>query len=221
MGGARILIAEDEQGISSFLENGLRANGFTTTVVEDGASALALARSERFDLVVLDLGLPTRDGLSVLEELRNQGSRLPVIILTARSEVADTVTGLDLGADDYVTKPFRFEELLARIRARLRRGGATEEPELRAGDVALDLRTRRARVGEREVELSAREFALAEVFFRNPGQVLSREQLLSLVWGYDRDPGSNVVDVYVGYLRRKLGDELIATARGMGYRLEA
>ena len=220
MGGARILIAEDEHGISSFLRNGLRANGFTATVVEDGASALALARTKQFDLVVLDLGLPTRDGLSVLEELRREGSRLPVIILTARTELDDTVAGLDLGADDYVTKPFRFEELLARIRARLRRGGAPEERELLAGEVALDLRTRRARVGEREIELSAREFSLAEVFFRNPGQVLSREQLLSLVWGYDRDPGSNVVDVYVGYLRRKLGDSLIATARGMGYRLE-
>ncbi|MGZ5352099.1 MAG: response regulator transcription factor [Actinomycetota bacterium] len=220
MGGARILIAEDEHGISSFLETGLRANGFAATVVEDGASALALARSGGFDLLVLDLGLPTRDGLSVLEELRGAGSRLPVIILTARTDVDDTVGGLDLGADDYVTKPFRFEELLARIRARLRRDGGPELRELRAGDAVLDLRTRRARVGDRTVDLSAREFALAEAFFRNPGQVLSREQLLSLVWGYDRDPGSNVVDVYVGYLRRKLGDGLIATARGMGYRLE-
>jgi DNA-binding response OmpR family regulator len=219
MGAARILVAEDEHGISSFLANGLRANGFTATVVEDGGSALALARTEQFDLVVLDLGLPTRDGLSVLEELRREGNRMPVIILTARAEVDDTVVGLDLGADDYVTKPFRFEELLARIRAALRRGGAPEDRELRAGEVVLDLRTRRARVAEREIVLSAREFSLAEVFFRNPGQVLSREQLLSLVWGYDRDPGSNVVDVYVGYLRRKLGEELIATARGMGYRL--
>jgi DNA-binding response OmpR family regulator len=221
MGAARILIAEDEHGISSFLENGLRAAGFAATVVEDGSSALALARTGEFDLVVLDLGLPTRDGLSVLEELRSTGNRLPVVILTARSELDDTVAGLDRGADDYVTKPFRFEELLARIRARLRAGGAAEETELRAGDVALDLLARRARVGDREVELSAREFALAEVFFRNAGQVLSREQLLSLVWGYDRDPGSNVVDVYVGYLRKKLGDDVIATVRGMGYRLHA
>jgi DNA-binding response OmpR family regulator len=220
MGGARILIAEDERGISSFLEAGLRAHGFAATVVDDGESALALARSEQFDLLVLDLGLPSRDGLSVLEVLRREGSRLPVVILTARAQLEETVAGLDLGADDYVTKPFRFEELLARIRARLRRGGS-EDRELRAGGVVLDMRTRRARVEGREVELSAREFALAEVFFRNPGQVLSREQLLSLVWGYDRDPGSNVVDVYVGYLRRKLGDGLIATARGMGYRLEA
>jgi DNA-binding response OmpR family regulator len=221
MGAARILIAEDEHGISSFLEGGLRAAGFAATVVEDGASALALARTGEFDLVVLDLGLPTRDGLSVLEELRSGGDRLPVVVLTARSELDDMVAGLDLGADDYVTKPFRFEELLARIRARLRVGGAVEERELRAGDVSLDLMTRRARVADREVELSAREFALAEVFFRNAGHVLSREQLLSLVWGYDRDPGSNVVDVYVGYLRKKLGEDVIATVRGMGYRLQA
>jgi DNA-binding response OmpR family regulator len=143
---------------------------------------------------------------------------MPVIILTARDDVSDKVSGLEGGADDYVTKPFRFEELLARVRARLR-GGAAEEAELLAGDVALDLFTRRAKKGDREVELSAREFALAEVFFRNAGRVLSREQLLSLVWGYDRDPGSNVVDVYVGYLRRKLGDDVIETVRGMGYRL--
>jgi two-component system, OmpR family, copper resistance phosphate regulon response regulator CusR len=220
MGAARILIAEDERGISSFLEGGLRAAGFAPTVVEDGSTALIRARSEEFDLLVLDLGLPTRDGLSVLEELRNNGNRMPVIILTARSGLDDTVAGLDRGADDYVTKPFRFEELLARIRARLREGGSAEEHELRAGDAVLDLLRRRARVGERDVELSAREFALAEVFFRNPGQVLSREQLLSLVWGYDRDPGSNVVDVYVGYLRKKLGEGTIETVRGMGYRLE-
>jgi two-component system copper resistance phosphate regulon response regulator CusR len=221
MGAARILIAEDEHGISSFLESGLQAAGFSATVVEDGSSALALARTGEFDLVVLDLGLPTRDGLSVLEELRSGGNRMPVIVLTARSHLDDMVAGLDRGADDYVTKPFRFEELLARIRARLRTGGSAEETELRSGEVALDLLTRRARVGDREVELSAREFALAEVFFRNAGQVLSREQLLSLVWGYDRDPGSNVVDVYVGYLRKKLGDDVIATVRGMGYRLHA
>jgi DNA-binding response OmpR family regulator len=220
MGTGRILIAEDERGISSFLEQGLQAAGYAPTVVEDGSSALIWARSGEFDLLVLDLGLPTRDGLSVLEELRGMRNRMPVIILTARSGLDDTVAGLDLGADDYVTKPFRFEELLARIRARLREGGSAEERELRAGDAVLDLRRRRARVGDRDVELSAREFALAEVFFRNPGQVLSREQLLSLVWGYDRDPGSNVVDVYVGYLRKKLGDGAIVTVRGMGYRLD-
>jgi DNA-binding response OmpR family regulator len=219
MGAARILIAEDEHGISSFLEDGLRASGFAPTVVADGVSALALARTGGFDLVVLDLGLPAQDGLSVLEELRRTDRRLPVIILTARSEIDHTVAGLDKGADDYVSKPFRFEELLARIRARLRSDGTPEPTELRAGNVVLDLRTRRARVGERDVQLSAREFALAEVFFRHAGQVMSREQLLSLVWGYDRDPGTNVVEVYVGYLRRKLGERAITTLRGMGYRL--
>jgi two-component system, OmpR family, copper resistance phosphate regulon response regulator CusR len=217
MGAARILIAEDEHGISSFLHDGLRASGFAPTVVTDGVSGLALARTGQFDLVVLDLGLPAQDGLSVLEQLRRTDRRLPVIILTARSELDDTVAGLDKGADDYVTKPFRFDELLARIRARLRSDGTPEPMELRAGDIVLDLR--RARIGERDVGLSAREFALAEVFFRHAGQVLSREQLLSLVWGYDRDPGTNVVEVYVGYLRRKLGERAITTVRGMGYRL--
>jgi DNA-binding response OmpR family regulator len=143
-----------------------------------------------------------------------------VIILTARDSVADTVSGLESGADDYVPKPFRFEELLARVRVRLREQRAPEPTMLRAGDTALDLRTRRVSIGERSVELTAREFALAETFFRHPGQVLSREQLLSHVWGYDYDPGSNVVDVYVGYLRKKLGEGRIVTVRGMGYRLE-
>jgi DNA-binding response OmpR family regulator len=146
---------------------------------------------------------------------------MPVLILTARDGVEDTVAGLEGGADDYVTKPFRFEELLARIRLRLRDERASEVTVLSAGDVVLDLRSRRASVGDRVVELTAREFALAEVFLRHAGQVLSREQLLSHVWGYDFDPGSNVVDVYVRYLRRKLGDGVIETVRGMGYRLAA
>jgi DNA-binding response OmpR family regulator len=143
-----------------------------------------------------------------------------VIILTARDTVTDTVAGLEGGADDYVPKPFRFEELLARVRVRLRDERSPEVTVLRAGDAALDLRTRRLTVGERSLELTAREFALAETFFRHPGQVLSREQLLSHVWGYDYDPGSNVVDVYVGYLRRKIGKGRLSTVRGMGYRLE-
>ena len=216
----RILIAEDEPRIASFLEKGLRANGFTTAVAGDGDEALARARSGEFDLLILDIGLPGRDGFSVLSELRRRDRRLPVVILTARDSVGDTVAGLEGGADDYVTKPFRFEELLARVRVRLRGDAAPEETVLRAGDVALDLRTRRASVDGRSVELTAREFTLAETFLRHPGQVLSREQLLSHVWGYDYDPGSNVVDVYVGYLRRKLGADRIRTVRGMGYRLE-
>jgi two-component system, OmpR family, copper resistance phosphate regulon response regulator CusR len=218
---SRILIVEDEARITAFLQKGLAANGFTTSVAVDGTEGLAMARVGGFDLIVLDLGLPDRDGMEVLRDLRETDTRTPVIILTARDGVADTVSGLESGADDYVPKPFRFEELLARVRVRLREQRAPEPTVLRAGGAALDLRTRRVRLGERTVELTAREFALAEVFFRHPSQVLSREQLLSHVWGYDYDPGSNVVDVYVGYLRKKLGGDLIRTVRGMGYRLEA
>jgi two-component system, OmpR family, copper resistance phosphate regulon response regulator CusR len=217
---SRILIVEDEARIASFLEKGLQANGFATQTTGDPEKALQLARGSDFDLLILDLGLPGRNGLDVLRELREEGARLPVIILTARDGPGAAVAGLEGGADDYITKPFRFDELLARVRVRLR-GEHTAEPTLlRAGDAALDLRMRRAVVGERTVDLSAREFALAEVFFRHPGQVLSREQLLSQVWGYDFDPGSNIVDVYVGYLRKKLGKQMIASVRGMGYRLE-
>jgi DNA-binding response OmpR family regulator len=207
---SRILIAEDEPGISSFLRKGFEAAGFATLVVEHGQSAADAARDADFDLVILDLGLP---------EIRRRGERLPVIILTARKGVGDTVAGLEGGADDYVTKPFRFAELLARVRARLRDQGKVEQTVLEAGGVRLDLLSRTAEIGNERVELSAREFMLAEIFIRHPNQVLSREQLLDHVWGYDFDPGSNVVDVSVGYLRRKLGKGLIQTVRGMGYRL--
>jgi len=216
----RILIAEDEGRLASFLEKGLNANGFVTTTVADGAGAVARARDEDFDLLILDLGLPGLDGMDVLRTVRSHGQRLPVLILSARDDVQDKVSGLEHGADDYLTKPFRFEELLARVRVRLREEGTTEQTVLRAGDLALDLRTRRATVDGRSVALSAREFTMLEVFLRHRGQVLSREQLLSHVWGYDFDPGSNVVDVYIGYLRRKLGRDRIATVRGMGYALE-
>jgi DNA-binding response OmpR family regulator len=215
----RILIAEDEERIASFLEKGLRANGFSTTTVTDGNSAASAARDGDFDLVLLDLGLPGQDGLAALRQIRARGERIPVIILTARETVPDRVAGLEGGADDYVTKPFSFEELLARVRVRLRDDAGAETTLLRAGDLTLDLRTRRATVAERSVELTAREYAMLEVFLRHPDQVLSREQLLSHVWGYDFDPGSNVVEVYVRYLRRKLGGDRIDTVRGMGYRL--
>jgi DNA-binding response OmpR family regulator len=218
---SRILIAEDEPRLASFLEKGLRAAGHTTTVCADGVQAAAMASDDEFDLLILDIGLPGQDGFAVLRALRARGSQLPVLVLTARDEIADTVTGLDLGADDYVTKPFVFEELLARVRARLRtgeRGG--ESMTLRAGAIELDVRARRAEADGAIVDLTAKEFALLETFLRHPGQVLSREQLLSHVWGYDYDPGSNIVDVYVGYLRRKLGQERFETVRGMGYRLQ-
>ena len=217
---SRILIAEDEARISTFLEKGLRSNGFAAEAAANGDDALRLARSGRYDLLILDLGLPGSDGFEVLRTLRGEGSRLPIIILTARGGVLDTVAGLEGGADDYITKPFRFEELLARVRIRLRTPHSADETVLSAGDAELDLRTRQVHVGGGVIDLSAREFALAEMFFRHAGQVLSREQILSQVWGYDFDPASNVVDVYVSYLRKKLGKHRITSQRGMGYRLE-
>jgi len=217
---SRILIAEDEPRLSSFLEKGLRAAGYTTTVCDDGVRAAALARAEDFDLLILDIGLPGQDGFAVLRAMHARAERLPVLILTARDEVTDMIAGLDHGADDYVTKPFVFDELLARVRARLRQAGDAPIMELRAGGITLDVRARRASAGADDAELTAKEFSLLETFLRHPGQVLSREQLLSHVWGYDFDPGSNVVDVYVGYLRRKLGAERFETVRGMGYRLK-
>ncbi|HET9259931.1 MAG TPA: response regulator transcription factor [Acidimicrobiia bacterium] len=218
---SRILIVEDEPGIASFLEKGLRAEGFTTMVVEDGIKATDVARDDFFDLMILDLGLPGRDGADVLASVRERGDRLPVIILTARKSVQDKVAGLEGGADDYVTKPFSFQEILARVRVRLRDVPTVDGNLVKRGDVTLDLRTRRAEVGGVEVSLSAREFSLAATLMEHAGHVLSREQLLSRVWGYDFDPGSNVVDVYVGYLRKKLGEGSIETLRGMGYRFVA
>ena len=215
----RVLIVEDEPRIASFLEKGLRAAGYVTTVVGSGVAAVGYARDADVDLMILDLGLPGQDGLSVLAQIRARGERLPVIVLTARDGVPDRIAGLDLGADDYLTKPFSFDELLARIRARLRAPGRSEPTTLEVGQLQLDLLRRTVTVTGREVELTAREFLLAETLARHPGQVLSREQLLDRVWGLAHDPGSNVVDVYIGYLRRKLGADLIQTVRGMGYRL--
>jgi DNA-binding response OmpR family regulator len=217
---SQILLIEDEDRISSFVSKGLRSAGYTPTVAATGREGYHLAQTGDFELIVLDLGLPDQDGFTVLRRLRENKNNSPVIILTARDSVDDTVAGLEGGADDYMAKPFRFEELLARIRLRLRpEGNGGESTTLTHGKLRLDLRTRRAAVGEKEVDLSAREFALAEAFLRNPGQVLSREQLLSRVWGYDFDPGSNVVDVYIRYLRNKLGAGHFVTVRGMGYRL--
>jgi DNA-binding response OmpR family regulator len=217
----RVLIVEDEERFASFLEKGLSANGYTTKVVADGVSAGAIASDDEFDLMILDLGLPDMDGLHVLRMVRQRGVAMPVIILTARDDMEDKVSGLDAGASDYMTKPFSLEELLARVRARMREEERVETTQLQAGSVTLDLRTRRVSVDGRLVALTAREFTMLETLMRHRDQVLSKEQLLSHVWGYDFDPGSNVVEVYVGYLRKKLGGDLIETVRGMGYRLNA
>lgn len=218
---SHILIAEDDPRIAAFLEKGLRSRGFTITIASNGLETLDLTQANQFDLLILDLGLPKKDGLEVLGDLRKQGKTLPIIILTARDDIYDKVVGLEGGANDYVTKPFRFEELLARIRVQLRSTVVTGDTTdvLQIGNVSLNLRTRKAMVNGHDIELPAREFTMAEVFFRNPGQVFSREQLLDQVWGFNYNPGSNVVDVYVGYLRKKLGSDLIETVRGMGYRL--
>jgi len=221
---ANILVIEDEKGISSFIAKGLKAAGHQTTVVETGRDGIYHLLTDGYDLAILDIGLPDIDGFEVLEQARGQGVSIPVIILTARSSVEDTVSGLESGADDYMAKPFRFEELLARVRLRLRGAQqsvarSTDTTVVTVGDLTLDLRSRRVNVMGKEEELSAREFAMLEFFMTHPDQVLSRVQLLDNVWGYDFDPGSNVVDVYVRYLRQKIGNARLETVRGMGYRL--
>ena len=220
-----ILIVEDDEGIAAFLAKGLKAEGYATAVARDGDEALALAAAsaDNLDLVLLDLTLPGTDGLSVLRTWRAQRLGVPVIVLTARGETADKVRGLDAGADDYVTKPFAFDELLARVRAALRSVEQRSSTELVVDDLRLDLLTKVAWRGERRVELAPREWALLELFMRHPDRLLSRTQILSRVWDYDFDPGTNVVEVYISYLRRKLNQEglppLIRTVRGAGYRL--
>ncbi|MBZ9640484.1 response regulator transcription factor [Streptomyces sp. PSKA30] len=214
-----LLIAEDEAHIASYLSERFDAHGFLTTVVTDGRMARRAAMSGRYDLMVLDIGLPGENGFTVISRLRTASSAIPVIILTARDTVADTVTGLEGGADDYMTKPFSFEELLARVRLRLRLRESDSSVLRRAG-IDLETRTHQAYVDGRITQLSAREAALLEHLMRNAGSVLSREDLLCDVWGYEASEGSNIVDVYVRYLRRKLGASRITTVRGRGYRLE-
>jgi DNA-binding response OmpR family regulator len=221
----RILVVEDERKVASFIRQGLEEEGHAVEVAGDGATALDLLLvSPAYDLVVLDVMLPKRDGLDVLKTLRARGVKTPVLILTARDAVADKVAGLDLGADDYLTKPFAFEELLARVRALLRRGTDQRASVLRLGDLTLDPVTREARRGRRRIELTAREYSLLDYFLRHPGRVLTRPMIAEHVWGLDFDSESNLVDVYVGYLRRKIDasgePRLLHTVRGSGYVLK-
>lgn len=222
---SRILIAEDDRGIADFIERGLKAAGFACDVVDSGPAAFAMARTGDFDLMVLDLGLPHMDGLQVLEQVRGLGVQIPIIVLTARTKVEERVRALEGGADDYMPKPFQFAELLARVRLRLASrnpavsGQTIDAARLTRGDMILDLRTQRVRINSKWKDLSRREIGLLETFMQHPGQILSRAQLLSKVWGMDFDPGSNVVDVYIRTLRKKIGAERIETVRGSGYRL--
>jgi DNA-binding response OmpR family regulator len=217
-----VLVVEDEERIVAFLTKGLRAHGFDVEWVNSGHDALARAADPDISLVILDLGLPDLDGLEVLKELRRRGAAVPVLVLSARGRVGDRVQGLNLGADDYLAKPFAFEELLARVRANLRsRANGSPDVLLQAAGISMNLLEREVTVNGRSVRLSAREFTLLKAFVAHPGQVLSRQELLSMAWFMDFDPGSNLVDVYVRYLRRKLGESVIETVHGAGYRLPA
>lgn len=218
----RILIVEDEERISALITKGLRAASYDSFAVGSAKEAEVALSVGEFDLIVLDIGLPGEDGLSLLKRLRAGGMETPVIVLTARTSIDDTIASLEGGADDYMGKPFRVEELVARVKLRLRSlqpSTEVSDSELTNGPVRMELLTRRLFVGSKQVELSAREFDLAETFLRNIDIVLTREKLLSLVWGYEFDPSSNVVDVYVRYLRAKIGSEWFTTVRGVGYRM--
>ena len=215
---ARILIAEDDPRIGELLEKGLRMNGYSTFLADDGEKAQSLSLTDEFDLLILDMGLPKREGFEVLQDLRSRGKTLPVLVLTGRSE-RDVVMCLKAGADDYMRKPFQFDELLARVETRLRSRSTAQPHVLKNARVQVDVRSRSATVDGRPVDLTARELALLETFLRNAGQLMSRGQLLSEVWGYSFDPTSNIVDVHVATLRTKLGGDLIETIPGAGYRL--
>jgi two-component system copper resistance phosphate regulon response regulator CusR len=221
----RVLVVEDERKVASFIQQGLREEGHTVELAGDGEEALdRLLAEPPYDLAVLDLMLPKRDGLSVLKAARARRVNTPVLILTARDQVSDKVTGLDLGADDYLTKPFSFDEFLARVRALLRRGG-DRAPRLQVDDLVLDPARREVRRGARRVELTTREYAVLEYFMRNAGRVLTRPMIAEHVWGIDFDSESNIIDVYVGYVRRKVdapGERrLLHTVRGAGYVMKA
>jgi len=220
----RVLVVEDERKVASFIRRGLEAEHYEVDTAHDGVSGLRQALVNGYDLVILDVMLPGRDGLDVLRELRARGYSEPVLLLTARAAVADKVAGLDLGADDYLTKPFEFSELLARVRALLRRGAGSGPPTLSLADLTLDPATRTVMRAGQPLELSPREYALLEFFMRNPRRVLSRTLIAQHVWGVDFDTFTNVIDVYVNYLRRKIDTpftpKLLHTVRGVGYVLK-
>ena len=221
----RVLVVEDERGIADLIRQGLEADGYAVTCVHDGDEGERQALTGDFALLLLDVLLPGKSGLEILSAVRARRPDLPVIMLTALGETKDKVEGLDRGADDYLAKPFALEELLARVRAQLRRPTQRDATRLEAADIALDLRTRRVFREDSEVRLTAREFELLAYLMRHPNQVMSRSQILNAVWGYDYDPGTNVVEVYIGYLRKKLGavngPAPIETVRSVGYRLLA
>jgi DNA-binding response OmpR family regulator len=216
-----VLIVQNDAKVASFIKRGLEAEGYAVRVASDGGEGLRLVRRFDFDLIVLDLVLPTISGEELIPRLRDGGCHTPVIVLTAKDAVSDRVANLDAGADDYVTKPFSLDELLARIRARLRSADQIESTTISHAGVTLDVRTRQVLIDGRSVDLSAREFALLETLMHHAGDVLSQPQLLDRVWGYDREPTSNVVEVYVGYLRKKLRPDVVETVRGAGYRFHA
>ena len=221
----RMLVVEDERRITAFIKRGLEEEQYAVDVAYDGEEALDWAAVVDYDLIVLDVLLPKKDGIEVCRELRAQGNKVPILMLTARDAIEDRVRGLDSGADDYLVKPFAFQELLARIRALLRRSGEIKTTRLQVGDLALGTLTHRASRGGQVIELTAREYALLEFLMRHPGQVLSRTQISEHVWNYDFFTTSNVVDVYIRYLRRKVDKgferKLIQTVRGAGYKIEA
>ena len=213
-----VLVVQDDARIASFIRRGLEAEGFAVRTASDGAEGLRLTESSDFDLIILDLVLPTVTGEEVLTRLRETGCVVPVIVLTAKDAISDRVANLDAGADDYVTKPFSLAELLARVRARLRAADQPVSTNITHGRVTVDVLAREALIEGRSVDLTSREFALLETMMHHPGQVLSQPQLIDQVWGYDHDTRSNVVEVYVGYLRKKLGPDVVETVRGAGYR---
>ena len=218
----RVLLVEDQKRIAAFVRKALEEQGFGVDVVSDGNEAYLRATTQQYDVIVLDIMLPGRDGLSILRQLREQKNTVPVILLTARTELNERLEGLNLGADDYVTKPFYVEELVARIHAVARRVAGEQLSLLQAGNLTVNLITREVRLGDRPVALTAREFSLLEYLMRSPGRVIPRTQILEHVWGYDFDPTSNLIDVYIQRLRKKIDPEateqFIETVRGVGYR---